>query len=146
MGLTPRANEVSTVSAILDSDDFETVDDMSRAVVRALGAELSRRETYMIVPGHTPYAYGPYWTVKEAERAWTAHLGPALGGEARLLRSVSWNRDEGSVQATDCECSHAVEQHVVRNLRGGKVSGPTDCGVFVRREKCPCKGYTRRSA
>jgi hypothetical protein len=128
--MIPRKNETDAVQAILESEDYETPADMAKAVVRALADELLKRELHVIVPQHGAQGWGPYWTRTEAERAWRKEIGAAEVGPAGLLRVFPWAPPEAVVQSTKpCSCGHAAEQHVIKQDRRGKATGPYECGV-----------------
>jgi hypothetical protein len=41
-----------------------------------------------------------------------------------------------------CVCGHQPENHVVKNVRGGKISKPAECGTYnTRKQKCGCSNY-----
>ena len=128
--MIPRKNETDAVQAILESEDYETPTDMAKAVVKALADELLKRELHVIVPQHGAQGWGPYWTRTEAERAWRKEIGAAEVGPAGLLRVFPWAPPEAVVQSTKpCSCGHAAEQHVIKQDRRGKTTGPYECGV-----------------
>jgi hypothetical protein len=129
----PRKNETDAVQAILESEDFDSAADMAKAVVRALADELLKRELHVIVPQHGAQGWGPYWTRTEAERAWRKEIGAAEVGPAALLRVFPWAPPEAVVQSTKpCSCGHAAEQHVIKQDRRGKTTGPYECGVCAK--------------
>jgi hypothetical protein len=144
-----RKNEVDAVLAVLlatDDEGFPLYDDeasMAKQIVKALAAELAKREHYAIVPRGAGYGYGPYHTAKEAEKAWTKEIGASFTDRAALLRVFPWSPpvvEEAGPKT--CDCGHQPEQHVVKNQRGGKMSSPKECGVRA----CPCSQYARSAA
>ena len=169
MSIIPRKNETEAAMAILESEipllDGEgnpVVDDSgapvlvpayddaasrAKALVRAIGTELAKREAYLIIPPDGALAWGPYYTSAQAVRAWEKEIGPATNGAARIARSFPWNPPQEAERAGLCVCGHAPEQHVVKNLRGGKTSAPAECGICeVKKGDNPCPQYQRRTA
>lgn len=146
--LSPRANETETVVALLESDEHTDAASLAKAIVRALGAELARRDAYLIVEPGGSFAYGPYWTEGQARKAWEKEIGPASHGAARIVRSFPWGQTEAVVAETVCECGHQPAQHVVKNRRGGKTGPPAECGVCAQSVKKgarnDCAKYTER--
>lgn len=150
VSISPRANETAAVAAVLEDDTHPDAESMAKAVVRALGAELAKRDAYLIVVPDGAFCYGPYFTEAQAVKAWTTQVGPATGGQARIVRSFAWGETEaGTATAGTCVCGHQPEQHRVKPLRGGKMSAPMECGACaasVRKgaeNRCP--QYERRT-
>lgn len=137
MAFTPRGSEVAAVVAVLESDEFDDAKAMAQAIVRALAKELTLRETYVIVPPDAPFGYGPYWSQKDAEKAWETEIGSSFGRRGRLLRAFPWT-EQDELNAS-CECSHQKENHVIPGPKN-KPGKPSECG----RTGCPCKSYTPR--
>ena len=108
MSIIPRKNETEAAVAILeaeipllDGEGNPVVDDsgapvlvpayddaasMAKALVRAIGTELAKREAYLIIPPDGALAWGPYYTSAQAVRAWEKEMGPAI---AELMQVVS---------------------------------------------------------
>ena len=146
MSLSPRKNETDAVVAILESGAYDDAVDMAKAIVRSLGTELARRETFVVFPPNAPHGHGPFWTQTEAERAWTKEIGAHFSGAGRLLRTFPWEPKADELAA--CECGHEREIHVIRGPKN-KPGKPTDCGVLLRKtkdSKCPCVTYSPRKA
>lgn len=143
MAFSPRANETNAVLAILtatDEDGGPLYDDersMASAIVRALGKEFSHRETFVVYPPDAPFGYGPFWSEKDAERAWTSEIGSSFAGRGRLLRTFPWSATN-ELNAS-CECSHQKENHVIPGPKN-KPGKPSECG----RTGCACKSFTPR--
>jgi len=146
MAISPRKNETDAVVAILESGAYDDARQMAAAVVRALGQEFARRETFVVFPPNAPYGCGPYWTQTEAERAWTKEIGAHFSGSGRLLRTFPWEPKADELAA--CECGHTAKQHVVPGPKN-KPGKPSECGVFTAKRKdsrCPCSTFSARKA
>jgi hypothetical protein len=144
VAFSPRSTETAAVEAVLASEEFEDARSMAAAACRALAAEIAKRETFVILPPGSPIAYGPYWTQKDAERAWLKELGGSfLAGTPRLLRTFPW--DPAEVELPQCDCGHAKEQHVVPGPKN-KPGKPSECGVVRNKLRCVCAGFTPRRA
>lgn len=135
--MIPRASEVSAAVAVLDSEDYDTVQDMAKALVKVVAGELLKRETFVLVPNGTPFGYGPLFSAKDAEKAWRTEIGASYSAGAALVRVFPWSPPEIEKRGGVCACGHRVENHVVKNVRGGKTGRPIECG----RTKCDCRGY-----
>jgi hypothetical protein len=145
--LTARANEVAAVKAVLLSDEYDDETAMAKACIAALAAELSRRDWYVMpwsLPGEGGGVnYGPFATLTELRRA--AGAMPAGEHKAVLVLGPDRSRTHDSQLVSGaCVCGHQPEQHVVRNVRGGKVSKPAECGIYTGRRKCACSDYTEK--
>lgn len=146
MKLTPRSNEVAAVKAVLLSDEFDDETAMAKACIQALAAELSRRDWYVMpwrLPGEDAGVnYGPFATLTELRRA----AGTMPDGEHGAVLVLGPERPRAYDSETvsgSCVCGHQPELHVVRNIRGGKVSKPAECGVYTsRKTKCGCENYS----
>jgi hypothetical protein len=121
---------------------------MAAACIRALGPELSKRDFYVMawsLPGEDGGVnYGPFATLAELQRH--AKQMPAGQHTAALVLGPDRPRaGDDSAVSGECACGHQPENHVVRNVRGGKTSKPAECGVYTaRRKKCPCTSYTSK--
>lgn len=146
MKLTPRREEIAAVAAVLDSDEYETVQEMARAAIKALAVELGKRDWYVMpwsLPGEGGgINYGPFATAAELRRF--AGTLPSGGHRAVLVLGPDRPRgtDDAEVHAGTCRCGHGQHNHVVKNVRGGKTSAPGECGVYsARNQRCPCTIY-----
>lgn len=154
MNLTPRANETAAVVAVLtavDADGNPVYDDetaMAKAAIKALGVELGKRDWYVMpygLPGEPGGVnYGPFATRAELSR----FAGRQPEGEhgAVLVLGPDRPRGAGDDEVNRiCVCGHVAEIHVVKNIRGGKVSAPGVCGRYnTRKQKCECNQYEAR--
>ena len=97
--LTPRANETAAVHAILESGEYDDAESMAKALVRAVGTELSRRDAFLVVIPDGMFVYGPYWTAGQAQKAWEQQIGSSFAGRGRIAHSFSWEgrKDETTV-------------------------------------------------
>lgn len=145
MALTPRRNEIAAVVSILESDEFDSPEEMARGIVKAVVEELSKRNGYGVGIGlrsdNLRIAHGPMYSileakrvVKEAEaRGLVAFIAPLLGAASAL-------RDDEEAKAKRCVCGHPQVLH--GSAIKPKAVTSIGCGVYLKdRSKCPCKGY-----
>lgn len=139
--LKPRRNELDAVIALMDTEGYESADDLAWDIVKTVAEELGKRQTYLVHPTGSPLVYGPYYYSNDAVKAWKEDIGPCVGGEARLIPAFHFDveDDEGP---TTCECGHGKPNHVVK-VKQSKAGPPQECGVVVNSVKCPCSSYTR---
>jgi 2,4-dienoyl-CoA reductase-like NADH-dependent reductase (Old Yellow Enzyme family) len=145
MALTPRKNELDAVIGILESDEYETPAEMARAVVKAVGAELSKRDAFGVAIGlrtdSTRLAHGPYFTILEAKRvAKEAEARGLVSYIAPLLGAANALTEEVEATHKQCVCGHPQALHG-SSIKPKAVTS-IGCGVYDRQKtKCPCKGY-----
>lgn len=131
--IIPRAAEVKQVVALLESDEFDTSEDMGKAIVRLVAGLLSERDSYGVGFGLRTdgmrLAKGPYWGRAQAEK------------EARRLRDAGVVAFVAPLFSTDvqpeqgvksCQCGHPKERH--HNTYG--------CATYTQKEKCSCRNYS----
>ena len=130
MSISPRKEEVAAVVALLESDQFDTSQQMGAAIIRQVADDLSRRTTRGVavgMPGCKPaLAIGPFYDVRSAKNC--AQEAQEAGLEARMARLSG----TGSIRAAQtlrrvCLCGHRTEMHVF-----------AVCGVT----NCKCEGVT----
>lgn len=146
MPFSPRSTEVAAVVAILEDDTYEDAREMGKAIVKAVQAELSQRETFAVFPDAGTTGYGPYASAKDAERAWLRQgIGAAYGGHrGRLLTLRPWNA-ETEHATVPCACGHAKEIHADKGrcaAYGVGLTGPK-AKTKPNLPSCPCSGYER---
>lgn len=99
---------------ILTSEEFETPEDMARAVIKAAAEALEYRNTYIAVSG--ALAVGPYATPKAAEKVLPVLQG-ATGKSAAVALVGSPGHLDGSLEGAEwpgyCECTHNKAMHLV---------------------------------
>lgn len=144
MSISPRKNEVEAVTAILESDEFEDSVAMSKAIVKAVAAELQSRDGYGVAIGlrsdDLRIPHGMFYTimdakrtVKEAEaRGLVAFVAPLLGAANALT-------EESDPTAKRCVCGHPKELHGV-SIKP-KAATSLGCCVYRSKVKCPCGTY-----
>ena len=144
MAVTPRRNEIDAVTSILESDEYESSADMSKAIVKAVAAELSKRDAFGVAIGlptdDLRLPHGPFFTildakrvVKEAQaRGLVAFVAPLLGADSAL-------REEEEALNKRCVCGHPPALH--GSAIKPKAVTTIGCGVYIRNQKCACKGY-----
>ena len=146
MAISPRRNEVEAVVAILESGDFESSAEMSKAIIKAIADELAKRDGYGVAIGlrtdDLRIAHGPMYsildakrTVREAEaRGLRAFIAPLLGAANALPEEVVATHKR-------CTCKHPQALHGA--AMKPKAMTSLGCGVYHPRTKvkCPCTGY-----
>ena len=110
---------------------------LGKALVKAIADELTKRETFVLVPRGVPFGYGPHWSEKDAEKAWAKEIGASFDDGAALVRVFPWAPKEIEQVSGTCSCGHDVHLHVVKNVRGGKTGRPIECG----RTNCGCTNF-----
>lgn len=143
--ITPRKNEIDTVVAILESDSYDTPEAMSKALIKAVVAELEKRDTWVAgvgYPNEGPWMpVGPFWGKADAHKfSERAHTKGQVSQYGILVGPSSLYEDVPD-QAPDCTCGHHRSIHttswgccVMLNGREKSKGG----------EKCPCSGFTAR--
>jgi hypothetical protein len=88
MKILPKKTEIEAVTRLLSSDEFETPDDMARAVVKAVMLELAKRETFAVAENDAPFEFfWPFFYEGDARR-FSEQL-PTIGGRRYLLKMSS---------------------------------------------------------
>ena len=67
--ITPRKNELEAVTAVLESEDFDSSQDMAKAIVRALATELGSVMATAWLSGSARIACG--WHTGRISPSWT---------------------------------------------------------------------------
>lgn len=141
-GITRRRDELAVIVGHLESDEYETAEDLAYAVLQASAEIIAGRELFAVVSREYPdVAWGPYYTHTEAQEGWSNAIGHAIGGKGGFIIPLRPWRPSPETEASThqvCQCGHPKYKHVV-NRRGQ----PTDCGVVKKKEKCPCPQYVR---
>ena len=145
MAITPRKTEVDAVVAILESGEYDSSEEMGRAIVKVVAAVLQSRDGYGVAIGlktdDLRLPHGPYFTileakrvVKEAEaRGLVAFIAPLLGAANALT-------EEAEATHKRCVCKHPQVLH--GSAIKPKAVTSIGCGVFMKdKTKCPCRGY-----
>lgn len=144
MSISPRKNEIDAAITVLQSEEYETPEQMARALVKSISAELSKRDAFGVGIGlrtdNLRLAHGPYYTqleakrvVREAEaRGLVAFIAPLLGASNAL-------REEEEAMNKRCVCGHPPQLH--GSAIKPKAVTTIGCGVYKHNVKCPCKGY-----
>lgn len=89
MTLSPRKSEIEAALAVLESDQYETAEQMAKALVATVGTEVAKRDGYFVTAGDAPFCYGPYWTESAARKAWET-IGSAFARPGRIVHTFSW--------------------------------------------------------
>jgi hypothetical protein len=85
MKFLPKKEEVAVVTAILASDEYDSPEQMARAVVKSVALELAKRETFAVAHRDAPYSfYWPFFYEGDARR-FHSSLGALSGTKAYLL-------------------------------------------------------------
>lgn len=145
MRLTPRKSEYGAVIALMESEEYETPEELAKAIVIKVAEELQHRDTVGVVarfPGEQPpyLSVGPFYHKADVDN-WRQEAQEA-GLETRTgsLSSPDCLRPSEALRNGFCECGHKEEQHVVYG-RKGKETSPRDCGVC---DKGICKQFVQR--
>jgi hypothetical protein len=157
-----REELIQRVVEILDSDDYDTSEEMAFAMLEVAGAVqqtneqtayqvlkeaaaiLTERHLFVVWSRRYPeVGWGPYYTEAQAKEAWLGSIGPALGQEGGgIIPIAPWDVTplvSGVELATDkCVCGHARWRHTTEGRR-------LYCGPSAKRTKDPCNcsgGFT----
>jgi hypothetical protein len=140
----PRRNEVQAVAQLLQ-EEFESYEDMAKAILQSSVDLLAMRESKVILVKFPQddfgVAYGPFYHLDDLKKA--SQKAQEAGLEVRLgLMCAPARWDASEALETACVCGHQREQHVVKKLRNKDAMGPPqECGVFVNKTKCSCNNY-----
>ena len=140
MTISPRAEEVKAVQAILESEEYEDSKKMARAIVVAVAKELQRRSTLMVAlqggSGGGAFPVGPFydkrsaekWANSAAQEGWPVLGISPFGAPARTVHA----NDEVPQSLATCACGHVGALH---DKRWG-------CCVYVAKKKqCECDAF-----
>ncbi|MFD7738019.1 hypothetical protein [Kitasatospora sp. NPDC059800] len=140
MRLTPRKEEVSAIVALLESQDFDSADQMAKALLKEAGEILQMRDWYALVhtwnDGHRGLSWAPFGNESEAI-AFANKL--TIGGTARLVKLYSPGIMLANIDGKkgwkgycqDPECGHAPFAHSTVSATRGACHIPTcPCGQF----------------
>jgi hypothetical protein len=138
--LTRSKDELARIVALLESDVYDTEEQLAYAVLKEAADILADRHLIVVWSrSHPDVLWGPYYTEKQAETAW-ADIGPLLGAEGgALLRVAPWPavpavyRDKDYYPLSVCICGHPRWKHT----NSGKKNY---CGS--RKDGCKCGGFT----
>lgn len=131
--LRPRASEVQAVVTLLESGDYETSQDLARAILGTVAGELAKRDTYGVAFGlktdDLRIPTGPYYDLRDAKSAQKRFEECGLASFTAPLRSPVPPMRDDSVKTLCSVCGHADPLH---DSRG--------CWVYVNRARCECRG------
>ena len=135
--LTPRKDEVAQVTAILDSDEFETSAEMAKVLLVQIAGMLSERDSYGVGYGlktdELRLAKGPYWGKTQANREVRRLTELGLVAWAAPLHSTVIHEDK----VAKGRCARCKHDHSIHHSSWG-------CCVTTKREgKCPCGGFVK---
>jgi hypothetical protein len=119
MRLSPRKAEIEAVTAILTSDEYDSEQDMAKALIKTIAQILSERDTYGVgigfansngLPGYG-LVVGPYYSRADAQTCMTEaqEAGMEVRG-GRLCGTTSIRSPEARVGGCG-ECGHHKELH-----------------------------------
>jgi len=131
--------------ALLESDQYETEDQLAFAVLKEAVEILTDRHLFVAFSRQYPHVgFGPYFTEAQAEKAWRMEIAPVVGTEGgTLLRIAPWpatpavHEDKDYHPAAPCMCGHPRWKHTNSGKRGY-------CGN--RKDACRCGGFTRAAS
>lgn len=130
--ITPRKAEINAIAAIIDSDEYESSEQMAYAVIKETAGLLSLRDTYGIAAGFEPgpgLAFGPYYDARSLQKALIEAQQAGLTARKARLTGVGHLRPV-EVRSVLCECGHRVELH----------PKSSKCLVLPT---CHCKAFTQ---
>lgn len=136
---TRRKDEVERITALLESDDFDSAEQLAGAILQEAVDIIGGRHSWVLWSRLYPeVGWGPYWTEGQAVKAWTDSVGPALGAKGGGVIPVApWSEavyESGLETPTDvCICGHARWKHTTEGKR-------LYCGN--RKDGCHCAGFT----
>lgn len=132
------------VAALLESDSFDSVEDLAWAVLREVFAIVAERGWYAVWAKRYPdVLWGPYSTAADAESAWNGDIARTIGDAGGVVvRIAPWSTDDGTdpnavTPRTVCSCGHPNYRHTTEGKRlwcGSKKGG------------CTCRGFTPANA
>ncbi|MGI5530184.1 hypothetical protein ACQEVX_23200 [Streptomyces syringium] len=142
MRLTPRREEIDAVKALLESPDFDSADQMAKAVIKEVAGILQMRDWVALVhtwkDGHRGLNFAPFGNEAEA-KAFASKM--AVGGTGHLVKLYSPGVMLANVGGKKgwkgyCfhpECGHAPATHSAATAARGACQIPT----------CPCDGFRK---
>lgn len=135
MSISPRANEVQAVVKIMESQDYDTAEQMAAAIVRAVAAELAKRDSLGVAagfPGEGPVlAVGPFYDSRDVQKYVESAQECGLETRVRRLGSPLPIAPSEAPKSRCSACPHEPAFH-----------GSWGCGVYLsKNNKCPCAGY-----
>lgn len=141
--ITRSKDELRRLTEILESEDYDTDDQMAYALLKEAAAILTERHLFVVWSRRYPeVGWGPYYTEGQAKEAWLGSIGPALGQEGGgIIPIAPWDVTplvSGIELPTDrCACGHARWRHTTEGKR-------LYCGPSAKRTKepCHCGGFT----
>jgi hypothetical protein len=137
MRLTPRGTEVAAIAELLESDEFDSAEALSKAIIKRVADLFSEREWYVWVYRENPEAwylpYGIFSSETEAKKS-AGKMVDMLKGQHMILHVFSYAELVARIASykvpsqfcANCEHSHISHQHPRKNGR---------CAV----RNCKCK-------
>lgn len=150
MRITPRKTELAAVVELLESDEFDSANDLAKAIVRTVFSELMERDLWCLasrlVPGGAEpvtVLYGPFTSETEATRfAKAAEItglnlalpmySPAIAVRAHDERKAIEDRITAGEYPT-CKCGHPDFTHQHNGYGGKCATGGCGCARFADR-------------
>ena len=141
MTISPRTDEVATVQALLESDEYEDSKAMARAIVKAIAEEFAHRDTLLVAWAMPPYEKGdlvieegPFYHAGDAQRHARARQEGGLLTHIRKLYKPMLKIPALGAGMGLCECGHGAWIH----------QSPYGCGVITNKKKCECRSLALR--
>ncbi|GGN40244.1 hypothetical protein FHR83_007079 [Actinoplanes campanulatus] len=143
MRFTPRAEEVKRVVGILESGDYDTPEQMAKALLKDMADLMAMRDwvalSHRFSKGQLGLNWGPFASVIDATS--TGEKLGGLGGEFSVVTLNSTGRLLGNVSSRKgakdfCQhpdCGHAGWAHLMDGSARGR------CGLEV----CPCDKFRK---
>jgi hypothetical protein len=108
MRITPRADEVKAVVAIMESDEYESADLMAKAIIKQVAESFAERTFYAWVYRESPDAFylpfGPFTSDNEAKK-FAGKYVDMLAGQHMILSLHS------TKELTDRMATHVIPTH-----------------------------------
>lgn len=131
--------------ALMESDQYETPEQLAKALVVTIATELSHRTATGVAAGFpgepASMAVGPFYHKDDVSNFIEKAQECGLWARTARLSSPDSIREADALEAGFCECGHQKEQHVVK-VKKGVASAPMECGIT----ECECRNYTKRKS
>lgn len=143
MKVTPRKAEVAEVVSLLESTDFDSADDLAKAIIKKVGELFSQRDWTCYAWRSSPedglvLAWGPLSSDSEVERL-AKKVG--LAGEHRSIKLYSTGRlldgivkGEAGIDKFCTTCNHPLGAHEHPGRAGKCQARGCRCASGVKRK------------
>lgn len=143
--ITPRGSEIATIVKLLESEEYETAEDLAKEILKTAHSLFQERDWYIWINREATLTllYGPFAQRREAEKC-AERAG--IGGEnytTKLLSPAAMDRRAEKYDAKRgavlCSCGHDKGLH-----EHPKTAGRCMYGSFTNQKwysECDCKRY-----